>query len=138
MTGVLLDTNVISELTRPDRNPNVVRFLEALEDGYVSVITVHELGYGLERLTDGSRRRQLAETVEQFLDLYADRIAPIGVPEARAAAALRADQAGRGRTLHLADALIAATALVRGLTLATRNTADFEGLGVILHNPWDE
>ncbi len=137
MTGVLLDTNVISELTKPNRDPSVVRFLEALEDGTVSAISVHELSYGLERLTDGVRRRALAETVEQFLALYEDRIAPIGVPEARAAAALRADLARHGRTLHLADALIAATALVRGLTLATRNVADFEGLGVTLHNPWE-
>lgn len=136
MTGVLLDTNVISELTKPDRDPRVVGFLDRLEDGYVSVVTVHELGYGLERLNDGARRRALTETIDEFLSLYRNRILAIDVPEARAAAILRAGQAQNGRTLHLADGLIAGTALVHGLTLATRNTADFSGLGVPLHNPW--
>ncbi|WMS45344.1 type II toxin-antitoxin system VapC family toxin (plasmid) [Acuticoccus sp. MNP-M23] len=136
MTGVLLDTNVISELTRPNRDAYVIAFLEALEDGYVSTITLHELTYGLERLQDGARRQALAETIERFLSLYQDRILPVSTPEARAAAVLRAGQAERGRVLHLADALIAATALVQGLTIATRNIGDFEGLGVVLHNPW--
>lgn len=136
MTGFLLDTNVISELTRPDRNPRVVAFLDALEDGYVSVVTLHELAFGLERLQDGARRRALTEAVERFLALYSDRILSVHTPEAKAAAVLRAAQAQRGRGLHLADSLIAATALVHGLTLATRNTADFTGLGVALHDPF--
>jgi len=134
VTGVLLDTNVISELTKLNRNPQVVAYLDTLEDGFISVITLHELRYGLERLGDGTRRRTLTETVERFLSLYQDRVLPVGVPEARAAAALRAGQAQRGRTLHLADALIAATALVHGLTLATRNL----GFGVALYSPWGE
>ncbi len=136
MSGFLLDTNVISELVRPAPDPQVIAFLDALEDGYVSVVTVHELVYGLHRLPDGAKRHALETAVEQFLTLYEDRVLPVGVPEARAAAALRAGQAAIGRTLHLADALIAATALVRGLTLATRNTADFAGLGVALRDPW--
>ena len=114
MNGVLLDTNVISEITRPDREPAVIAFLETLEEGYVSTITVHELHYGLERLEKGVREKTLRETIERFLALYEDRVLPIGIAEARTAALLRAEEARRGRTLHLADALIAATALVRG------------------------
>ncbi|MCK0197368.1 type II toxin-antitoxin system VapC family toxin [Ancylobacter sp. 6x-1] len=133
---MLLDTNVISEITRPARSEQVMRFLDALEDGYISVVTLHELTYGLERLPSGTRRNALSEAIAQFLALYSDRILGIGTAEARTAAVLRAGQAERGRTLHLADALIAGTALVHGLTIATRNIADFEGLGVPLHDPW--
>lgn len=137
MTGVLLDTNVISELTKRERSPSVVEFLRTLEDGYVSVVTLHELSYGLECMAAGARRQRLTETIEQFLSLYHDRILPVRPPEARAAAALRAGRAQRGHTLHLPDALIAATALVGGLSVATRDIEDFDALGVVLHNPFE-
>lgn len=136
MSGYLLDTNVISELTKPDRDRYVVAFLDRLADGYLSVITLHELTYGLERLPPGARRAELTAAIDAFLALFNDRVLPVGLAEARAAAALRAAQQERGCTLHLADSLIAATALVAGLTVATRNTADFEGLGVLLIDPW--
>jgi predicted nucleic acid-binding protein len=155
VSGFLLDTNVISEIARPQRDRGVVTFLDGLDDGFISVITIHELGFGLERLaffsramSDGKpvptfpdialgpRRRTLTETIERFLALYQDRLLPVGVAEARAAAILRASRQERGRTLHLADALIAATALANGLTLATRNSRDFDGLGLSLFDPW--
>lgn len=136
MSSYLLDTNVISELTKPDRDRHVVAFLDRVADVHLSVITLHELTYGLERLPPGPRRADLTAVIDTFLELYSDRVLPVGLAEARAAAALRAAQQQRGRTLHLADSLIAATALVAGLTVATRNVTDFEGLGVLLINPW--
>ena len=136
MSGYLLDTNVISEIARPRRDRGVVTFLDGLDDGFISAITIHELTFGLERLESGPRRRNLTETIEQFLALYQDRLLPVGVAEARDAAILRAGQQERGRTLHLADALIAATALANGLVLATRNSKDFEELGLSLFDPW--
>ena len=136
MTAFLLDTNVISEIAGTDRNPQVAAFLANLADGYVSVITIHELYFGLERLQPGRRRQSLTETVEQFVALYHDRVLAITEVEGRAAASLRANASREGRTLHLADALIAASARVHGLTIATRNITDFEGLGIPLHNPW--
>lgn len=56
MTAYLLDTNVISEVARTDCAPPVAAFLVGLADAYVSVITVHELSFGLERLAQGRRR----------------------------------------------------------------------------------
>lgn len=136
MSGVLIDTNVISEITKPARSERVMTFLDRLQEGYVSVVTLHELDYGLARLAPGARRTALSDAIERFLALYDDRVLAVGVPEARAAATLRAGQTEQGRSLHFADALIAATALVHGLTLATRNTANFTGLGVPLIDPW--
>lgn len=136
MSGYLLDTSVISEIARPKRDPRVTTFLETLDDAFISVVTLHELAFGLERLEPGSRRRMLTDAVERFPALYRDRLLSIGAAEARSAAVLRAGRQGRGRTLHLADALIAATALTNGLVLATRNVGDFEGLGVPLFDPW--
>lgn len=136
MSGYLLDTNAISEIAKPRRDRGVLTFLDKLVDGFISVVTIHELTFGLERLEPGPRRRGLTETIEQFLALYQDRLLPVGVSEARAAAILRAGQQERGRTLHLADALIAATAQINGLVLATRNSKDFEELGVSLFDPW--
>lgn len=138
MSGYLLDTNVISEIARPKRDRGVVSFLDGLDDAFISVITLHELAFGLERLEPGSRRRTLTETIEKFLALYHDRLLSVGAAEARSAAMLRAGQQDRGRALHLADTLIAATALTNGLILATRNTSDFEGLGISLVDPWSD
>ena len=136
MRGFLLDTNVISEITRPNRNPAVEDFLRRLTDSAVSVVTVHELCFGLQRLPAGRRRETLTETIERFLGLYDDHILPLGAKEARAAALLRAEAERAGRILHLADALIAGTAQVHGLTIATRNVDDFQGLGLAVTDPW--
>lgn len=136
MTAYLLDTNVISELTRPVPNPQVIDFLQHLEEGYLSVITVHELHFGLQCLPEGRRRRSLSEMIETCLSQYGDYVLPVTQAEASAAGVLRSMALSAGRTLHLADALIAATAWVGGLTLATRNTADFNGLSIALSNPW--
>jgi toxin FitB len=136
MSGVLLDTNVLSELTRLAPSPEVVTYLQSLDTSYVSVISLHELQFGLARLPDGRRRRDLASVVERMVALYEDAILPIDKAEATRAGELQAELAAAGRTLHLADALIAATALVHDLTLATRNIDDFAGLGLNVADPW--
>lgn len=139
MSGFLLDTNVLSEAAKPQRHPGVMAFLTGLDDAFISVLSIHELTYGIERLPSGTARRAtLTKTIEALLSTFADRIIGIGQAEARAAASLRAQQQGQGRTLHLADALIAATALVHAQTLVTRNVSDFTDLGVMIHNPWEE
>ena len=136
MPCYLLDTNVISEVTRPKRDPQVLAFLDQATDCMISVVTVHELEFGLQRLPPGQRRRRLTQTIAEFLALYDDRILPVESAEARAAAQLRGKAEAIGRPLHLADSLIAGTALVGSLTVATRNVADLAGLDIALHNPW--
>ena len=132
----LLDTNVLSELTRAEPSAAVVGFVRSVESAWVSAVTVHELSYGLLMMPNGRRRASLEETVRQMLAAYASRILPIGAPEAEQAAYLRASAQAAGRTMHLADALIGATALANGLELATRNIADFEDAPIRLVNPW--
>ena len=133
---MLLDTNVISETTRHTPDKNVLRFLEALDTARVSVVTIHELQFGICRLPLGQRRADLTAAIDAFLAAFDDAVLDVDRAIARRAGQLRADAHATGRTLHLADALIAATALEHGLHLATRNARDFAGLGVSVVDPW--
>jgi toxin FitB len=134
---ILLDTNVISETTRKKPDANVLGFLTVLDHAVVSVLTLHELHFGICRLPHGQRRTDLAMSVDRFFETFDDAVIDVSRVIARLAAELRADAQAKGRTLHVADALIAATALEQGITLATRNVGDFDGLGLNLINPWD-
>lgn len=133
---VLLDTNVLSELARPKPDPRVIEFIRRSPVACVSVITLHELVFGAKRVPDQVKRRKLLKWIEQIETNYADSLIPITPAIARIAAGFRAEEQGRGRILHLEDALIAATTLEMGLTLATRNTRDFDSAGIALTNPW--
>ncbi|MEQ1864153.1 MAG: type II toxin-antitoxin system VapC family toxin [Micropepsaceae bacterium] len=133
----LLDTNVVSELRRPERADARVRAWAAgtpLEFYAISVVTLQELERGtllMERRNaqqGAVLRRWLEEEVVKRLAL---RILPIDSAIARLCARLHVPDPRPER-----DALIAATALVHGLTVVTRNTADFEPMGVPLLNPW--
>lgn len=136
MSGWLLDTNVVSELERPTPNAQVIAFLAEANDSYLSVITIHELSYGVQRAPAGRRRIALSRWLAALEADYATRILPIDRDVATNAAELRAKAVGDGFTVHLADALIAGSAVKYGLAIATRNTKDFEALGVRLSNPW--
>jgi predicted nucleic acid-binding protein len=133
----LLDTNVVSELRRPERADRNVRIWASrtpAELHAVSVVTILELERGtllMERrdpLQGAILRRWLEQDVLQPL---AERILPVDTPIVRRCAALHVPNTRPER-----DALIAATALVHGLTVVTRNVADFEPMGVKLLNPW--
>jgi predicted nucleic acid-binding protein len=117
-------------------SPVVVSWISARRptDLYLSVITVLELEYGVARL----ERRDAAQALriqawltDEVLDGFADRVLAVDVPVARRAARLHVPGPRPER-----DAYIAATAAVHGLTVATRNVADFEQAGVSLINPW--
>lgn len=134
---ILLDTNVISETTRRAPDANVLRFLAELDQAFVSVLTIHELHFGICRLPLGQRRIDLATSVDRFITTFGGAVIDLDRALARRAGELRADAQGKGRVLHLANALIAATALARGLRLATRNASDFAGCGLAVVNPWE-
>ena len=137
MSGFLLDTNVVSEVAARDPEPRVIAFLGSQPDLWLSVIVVHELHFGLNQLPLGPRRDRLTAILSTFVDEYDDRILPVGRREANQAAVLRAQARRAGRVLNLADGLIAGTALVHDLRVATRNTADFANHGVEVANPWE-
>lgn len=137
MSGFLLDTNVLSEAMLEPRNPGVVTFLTGVADAYVSVLTLHELIYGIERLPQGRKKTDLTRCLESTVSAYGDFVLPLDEASARMAGPLRAARQAEGRHIDIADALIAATALTKGLTLATRNLRDFEGIDLSLLNPFE-
>lgn len=134
----LLDTNVVSELRRRDRTDvTVARWVDAVRpaDLYLSVIALMELEMGaLSRARhDPAQGRVLTSWIEgNVLPAFENRILPVDVEVARRCAALHVPDPRSPR-----DALIAATALVHGLTVATRNVRDFEATGTSLLNPWN-
>ena len=136
MSGYLLDTNAVSELTKEVPAPSVVDFLNAHDDLWLSVIVVEELELGIQLLPEGRRRDGLREWLTQLLADFGDRISPIGRREAEWAAVLQARVHRSGGELDLGDALIAGTAMANEMAIVTRNVRDFEGLGAEVINPW--
>lgn len=135
----LLDTNVLSELRRPRPAPAVVAFVagQPLERLFVSVVTLAELRYGIERVSDPSRRADLADWLEQRVrPMFAGRVLPLS--EAVMLRWRRLVQSGReaGHTYPQPDLLIAATAIEYSATLVSRDTEDFRRTGAPLHDPW--
>ncbi len=134
--SLLLDTNVVSELRKATANVNVARWAERLakRDAFLSVITIRELEAGVllvERRDPAQGKHLRAWLERQVMADYGDRLLDVDLAVARRAAALHVPDPRPER-----DALIAATALTHGLTMVTRNTGDFEPLGVTLINPW--
>ncbi|MCY3844873.1 MAG: PIN domain-containing protein [Acidobacteria bacterium] len=136
MRGFLLDTNVVSEVTKPAPDPNVVSFLSERIDLWLSVIVIHELEYGVRLMPPGRRRDARRASLLALTSRYRRRVLPIGRDEAGHASRLRARARRTGRTVHLGDALIAGTATANELVLATRNVDDFTPFGIELLNPW--
>ena len=136
MKAYLLDTNVISEIMTTAPNQRVIDFLAQIKESYLSVITLHELHYGLQLLPEGQRRNTIANKLQSLLTHYNDYIIPVNQAIALQAAVLRADAKQEGRIVHLADALIASTAKVNNWIVATRNTNDFIDSGVEIIDPW--
>jgi predicted nucleic acid-binding protein len=139
MSGFLIDTNVLSEYNRPEGpDAGVKRWLETTEGNaqYVSIITLAEIQKGIELLVEGKRRAQLEQWLTQDLEAwFSGRVLPVDRQVAMRWASLVAQGSRTGRPLPTVDSLIAATALAHGLTIVTRNTKDFEGIGAMTLNP---
>ena len=140
MNGFLIDTNVLSEYSRPDGPDVRVRaWLEMAprELQYVSVINLAEIKKGIELLAEGRRRRELQNWLANELeDWFSGHILPVDRRVADCWAQLAAGGIKIGRPLPAIDSLIAATAIAHNLTIATRNIRDFEAAGVKVTNPW--
>ncbi len=135
--GFLLDTNVVSEVVRPAPDLQVVAFLNSRSDLWLSAVVVYELNFGLELLPAGRRRRNLGAFLSAVQADFGNRLLPLGRPEAQHAANMRARARLSGRNASVADALIAGTAAVHELVVATRNVSDFDSLGVDVLSPWE-
>lgn len=122
---------------RPAPNARVQSWeTEHAESLWLSTVVIGELLSGAELLPDGKRKRALQEGYAEMLETYSDRLVPFDLEAARRYAFVVAEQMRAGRDPGTADSQIAATALARGMRLATRNTKHFEGLGIALIDPW--
>ncbi len=136
---ILLDTNVVSELLRPNPDPAVEIWVGAREamQLYFSAVGEAELRYGVAILPVGRRRTALASAIEAILrEDFSGRILAFDSDAARAYAEIAAARRAAGRATSPADCQIAAIAQSRGLTVATRNASDFESFNVKVVNPW--
>lgn len=131
----LLDTNVVSEPTRSEPSAPVLAWLRAQSSFKLSVVSVMELEYGISRLS-GQKRDRLTRWLEGVLASPGVELVAVDVAVARAAGRMRRLAELSGRPRPVADLVIAASAQVAGAVVATRNTVDFEGLGVPLLNPF--
>ena len=135
----LLDTCVLSELSRKRPNPNVMAWMESVQDDllFISVLTVGELRKGIAANPDPARRESLRQWLKSdILKPFADTILPVDMAIAERWGMICGEAERSGRTRPAIDALLAATALVHGLTVATRNVDDFSGTGASLFNPF--
>jgi predicted nucleic acid-binding protein len=106
-------------------------------DQYISVLTLGEIERGIRRMPDGDRRQRLLQWANRQLpQQFLGRVLPVDEAVAMAWGSLTADGAAAGLTVHVVDGLILATARVHQLVVATRNVADFTGLGVPVVDPW--
>jgi hypothetical protein len=135
----LLDTNVVSEWMKPQPNAGVVTWLANVdEDGvFISVVTLTELRFGIERMVAGVRRKRLEEWLQRELPIRFDgRILPVDEIVADASGRVAARSQAAGRHIEAIDAFLAATAEVHRLTLVTRNQRDFRAVLKTTLNPW--
>jgi predicted nucleic acid-binding protein len=136
---IVLDTNVISELMRPQPAPQVVRWMAGtpIAGVFTTSVAQAEILYGISLLPRGKRRtfleKAMAEIFEQDL---AGRILPFDEVAAQAFAVIAADRRAAGRPIGPFDAQIAAIARAHDATVATRDVADFAGCGIAVTSPW--
>jgi predicted nucleic acid-binding protein len=136
---ILLDTNVLSELMRPEPAEPVLVWMrrQSAADLYVSSISFAEILYGIDLLPQGRRRRALAEQAEaMFANDFAGRVVSFDPAAAPAFAAIAGGRRRAGNPIQAMDAMIAAIARTHGAAVATRDR-DLSGCGVPVINPWE-
>jgi len=136
----LLDTCMISELVRPAPDARVLEWISSAEENalYLSVLTIGELEKGIARLPSSARRRKIERWVrEDLADRFAGRVLAVDTAVAEKWGQISGASQARGKPLPVIDALIAATGLVHGLVVATRNVSDLERCGAPCLNPWE-
>lgn len=139
MTTYLLDTNVVSEMTKTHKDQTVKAWLDSLtpESIHISELTLGELWKGIAHLPLSRRRTQTEIWLErEVLPMFEDRILPVDRRIWQRWGNLCGEGLRRGRPLPGIDALLAATAIEYDLTLATRDTLALRATGAKLYNPW--
>jgi predicted nucleic acid-binding protein len=136
---ILLDTNVISAVMAPAPQPAVLRWLDEqhADTLFVSTVTIAEIAYGIDVMSDGKRRHALAARFDDFVARgFAQRVLPFDVGSALEYGKIMANRRGIGRPMSVPDGQIAAIARTHGMAIATRNLRDFEDCGLELIDPF--
>ncbi len=139
MSGWLLDTNVISELRRPRPEARVLAFVagQPLEELFVSAVTFAEIRYGIEMVGDPIRRAELNDWLAHKLrPMFDQRVLAVSEDVMFKWRLLVEDGRKAGHAFSQPDLIIAATGLHHGLTVVTRDSADYARARVPLFNPW--
>ncbi len=139
MTGWLLDTNILSELRRLKPEPKVVTFVAAqpLDQLYVSAVTLAEIRFGIELVTDANRRADLNDWLtHKVRPMFEQRVLQITEDIMFKWRLLIEDGRKVGHTFSEPDLIIAATGLHHGLTIVSRDTTDYTMARVPIFNPW--
>ena len=134
----LLDTNAVSEWVKPRPNPGLIRWMESSDEDriFLSVVTLAELRYGVERMPAGARRSRLERWLQQELPLrFEGRILTVDEKIADAWGKTISRSESMGRPMGIMDAFLLATAEVHQLMLVTRNVGHFHLLKAQF-NPW--
>ena len=133
----LLDTNAVSEWIKPRPDPGLIAWMDSVDEDrtYISVITLAELRYGIERLSESKRRRELEIWVREQLPLrFEGRVLGVDTTVAEMWGRLASRNESAGRPKGIMDTFLAATAAVHQLTIVSRNVEDFPAVNVL--NPW--
>ena len=140
-TSWLLDTNILSEMMRPNPESRVANFLDEIapEGIGLAAITVWEILNDIGQLDPGKRRDDIAERFQRIVDvIFDDRIFDWTAADAEVCARIMEDKRRRGepRDSHLPDAMLAGTAIRCGCVIVTRNESEFLNTGAKVVNPW--
>jgi predicted nucleic acid-binding protein len=136
---IILDTNVISERFRPAPDERVKQWLRSVAQADIAVtsITVAELRIGAADIDQGRKRAELESKIDRLVhEELRDRIESFDLAAADAIPRVIGERNRLGRPITMEDAMIAAICLTRRAVLATRNTKDFDEIGITLINPW--
>ncbi len=136
----LLDTNVLSEVTKPRPDERILQWLHGVDEDrtFISIVSIAEIRRGVALMDSGRQRDVLADWLAHDLPRRFDsRVIAVEGPVALAWGDLMALAKRNGRGLASMDGLIAATAIAHDLIMVTRNTKDFAGFGLKLIDPWN-
>lgn len=137
---IILDTNVVSELMRPEPAPQVANWVRDRDrrELRTTAITLAEVRYGIARLPEGRRKQALLTAADEVFSAFGDQILPLDTAAAEYYAVIASSRERAGRPVGGFDALIAAVCRSQGAALATRNVTDFDGTGVEIVDPWHQ
>ena len=137
---IILDTTVASELMRTEPDAAVLGWVDSQPTDrlFITATTVAQLFYGVTRLADGRRKRELAGIIEAVVEEdFVDRVVAFDDVAARHYADIAAGQERAGRPISMADAQMAAICRSHAAIVATRNVGDFVDTGVAVLDPWE-